>query len=86
MKTIKLDRDSILKALSDDVVQVSFTKKDGSQRIMRCTRDLKRAPQAPVPKNADYIDVSDTIRAYDLEAEGWRSFIVANVTSVTRLN
>ena len=51
---------------------------------MRCTRDLKRAINAPIPKNENFVDDNpDVIRAYDLEAEGWRSFIIANVKSAT---
>jgi hypothetical protein len=83
MKTIQLDRESILSALANDVVRVAFTKKDGSDRLMRCTRDLRRAIHAPVPKNENFVDDNlDVIRAYDLEAEGWRSFIVSSVKSV----
>jgi len=76
---IELSRESLLSALGRDVCEIGFTKKDGSERLMRCTRDLKRAPHAPVPKNENFEDNPDIIRAYDLEAEGWRSFIVANV-------
>ena len=79
--TISLSRESLLNSLSNDVVQVVFTKKDGSERTMRCTRDLRRAIHAPVPKNENFEDNPDVVRAYDLEAEGWRSFIVANVKS-----
>jgi hypothetical protein len=83
MKTIKYDRQSILDALAEDVVKVVFTKKDGSERTMRCTRDLRRAIHAPIPKTENFVeDNPEVIRAYDLEAEGWRSFIVANVKSV----
>lgn len=81
--TINLTRESLLTALGNDVCDVLFVKKDGSERKMRCTRDLKRAPHAPVPKNENFEDNPDVIRAYDLEAEGWRSFIIANVKNAT---
>lgn len=79
--TISLTRESLQLALGHDVLEVVFTKKDGSERTMRCTRDLSRAINAPVPKNENFEDNPDVVRAYDLEAEGWRSFIVANVKS-----
>lgn len=82
MKTTNLDRESILAALASAVVRVTFTKKDGTERVMQCTRDLKRAPHAPVPKNENFVDNLDVIRVYDLEAEGWRSFIVSSVKEV----
>lgn len=81
MNITTLTRDVILDALSSDVVDITFTKKDGTERVMRCTRDLNRAPHAPIPKNPDHVDNDEIIRAYDLEAEGWRSFIVSNVKS-----
>lgn len=78
---IPIERTHLLNSLGTDVCDVVFTKKDGSERKMRCTRDLKRAPHAPVPKNENFEDNLEVIRAYDLEAEGWRSFIIANVKS-----
>lgn len=81
---IELTRESLLQSLGQDVCEVLFAKKDGSERLMRCTRDLKRAIHAPIPKNENFVDDNpDVIRAYDLEAEGWRSFIIANVKSAT---
>lgn len=82
---IDLNREALLASLGAEVCEVIFTKKDGSERLMRCTRDLKRAPHAPIPKNENFEDNPDVIRAYDLEAEGWRSFIIANVKSATVL-
>lgn len=83
--TIELTRESLLLSLGRDVCEVVFIKKDGSERKMRCTRDLARAINAPVPKNENFEDNPDVIRAYDLEAEGWRSFIIANVKSANVL-
>ena len=83
---IDLNRDSLLQSLAKDVCKVVFTKKDGTERVMHCTRDLQRAVHAPIPKNENFVDDNpDVIRAYDLEAEGWRSFIIANVKSATIL-
>lgn len=74
-----ITREKLLADLGHQVCEVLFTKKDGSQRKMICTRDLNRAPNAPIPANENYADNPDVIRAYDLEAEGWRSFIIANI-------
>jgi Fe2+ transport system protein B len=82
---IDLNREALLASLGAEICKVVFTKKDGTERTMRCTRDLQRALHAPIPKNENFEDNPDVIRAYDLEAEGWRSFIVANVKSATVL-
>ena len=39
-----LDRDTILKDLRNYVIEVTFTKVDGSTRAMRCTLDPKHLP------------------------------------------
>lgn len=84
MTNINLDRASLLTELKKTAVDVTFEKKDGEMRTMRCTRNLELAPRAPLPKEATpYDDNEDIIRVYDLNAEGWRSFIVANVKSAT---
>jgi hypothetical protein len=65
---------------------VSFTKKDGTIRHMRCTTNLNLIPDEHHPKNKDNNSVSmvlndNVIRVYDLQNEGWRSFITTNVIS-----
>jgi len=63
--------------LNTGPVTVTFTKKDGSERIMKCTTDptyiLFKDPTVLESKNER--TVSDTvIPVYDLESNGWRSF------------
>lgn len=58
-------------------VTVTFTKKDGSERIMKCTTDptyiLFKDPTVLESKNERTI--SDAVMpVYDLESNGWRSF------------
>lgn len=59
-------------------VTVTFTKKDGSERVMECTTDSKLVPQEPVvesvtPKREKKTN-DDVCPVYDLEAKAWRSF------------
>lgn len=87
MTNINLDRASLLTELKKTAVVVTFEKKNGEMRTMNCTRNLELAPHAPRPKEATpYDDNEDIIRVYDLNAEGWRSFIVDNVKSATILS
>ena len=57
-------------------VFVTFTKKDGSERVMKCTLSENFIPQAEnssdTAKNRKTSD--EALPVYDLQAEGWRSF------------
>lgn len=63
--------------LNSGTVTVTFTKKDGNERIMKCTTD----PVMILFKNAELLESKSTPRysdtalpVYDLEVDGWRSF------------
>lgn len=67
-------------------VTVTFTKKDGSERIMECTLQPELLPKvelkegeekAPRKKSADVVAV------YDIEANGWRSFAIKSVKKIS---
>lgn len=63
--------------------KVTFIKKDGTERVMRCTLDPKQLPEQPLTENKKERKVSaDTMAVYDLEAQGWRSFTIKNIKRV----
>lgn len=71
---------SVLKETS---VRVTFTKKDGSNRVMQCTLDPTLLPQKTLTESTKPRKSNEnTMSVYDLEAENWRSFIIKNVTRV----
>lgn len=61
---------------------ITFKKKDGTIRKMKCTRNPNLIPEDQRPKDGISIEESTTIRAFDLEKKEWRSFIIENVMSV----
>ena len=62
---------------------ITFTKKDGSERVMRCTLRPDRLPVQEIKENATPRKTSDTTMAvYDLDAQGWRSFTIRSVKRV----
>lgn len=64
-------------------VLVTFTKKDGSERVMRCTLSESRIPAEFAPKNSGASKTSDeAIAVFDIEANGWRSFRWDSIKSV----
>ena len=69
--------------LSESVVKVTFTKKDGSERVMNCTLSENLIPKAPIhaTNTNNPIDfpktrkISTEVQAvFDIEAQSWRSF------------
>lgn len=81
---IEILRDSI----GERLVEVTFTKKDGSIRVMTCTANLDLIPPSAWPQNK--VNISEatkdrTMRVYDLNAQGWRSFVLDNVQNVKLL-
>jgi WYL_2, Sm-like SH3 beta-barrel fold len=87
-------KDWLKSVLNDGVVTVTFTKKDGTERVMKCTLDRKIVPQIihetntdnpidfPKTKNARVVISDNVLPVYDVEAQGWRSFRWSSVTKV----
>jgi hypothetical protein len=76
-------REWLLGLLSDETnpTTVTFTKKDGTERVMRCTRSPAQIPEDQHPKNGTN-DSETSLRVFDLDKNEWRSFIVENVKRI----
>jgi hypothetical protein len=70
-KDAKESRKWLLANLEEGVVEVTFTKKDGTERVMNCTLLEDYLPETT---GAGRSSSSDAVAVYDVEAEGWRSF------------
>lgn len=72
-------------AASHGVITVHFTKKDGTNRVMRCTllpeyiQDDRQLLQEDKPARAENPDV---MAVWDVEANGWRSFRIDSIMGV----
>lgn len=79
-KEIEYMYEDIMKDLNDGVVRVTFTKKDGTERKMKCTLNENIMPQFETVKTNQAKDVNkEVIKCWDLEKEAWRSFRVDSV-------
>jgi hypothetical protein len=78
-------KDEIKKLLVESAVpvQISFTKKDGTIRHMICTSNFNLIPEHdhPANDNTERVLNDEICCVYDLENNGWRSFILANIIS-----
>lgn len=76
-------REWLIGILSDDKnpTTITFTKKDGTQRVMKCTRSPAQIPEDQHPKN-NTNDSETSLRVFDLDKNEWRSFIVENIKRI----
>jgi hypothetical protein len=77
-----MDTAELRSQLHQRVCTVTFKKINGDLRVMDCTTKLDLIPPSGWPEGK--VELSEdtqakTIRAYDVKAQGWRSFLVANV-------
>ncbi len=84
-------REFLAKTLATGSFSVTFTKVDGTERVMQCTIAPHLIPEEKMPNPENSREVSlkknlDILRVYDLEKEDWRSFRVESVTDVSLNN
>lgn len=77
-KELKLFKKWIKGCLAFGPITVTFTKKDGSERVMECTTAPSLVPPEPdsdplTPKREKKPN-EDVCPVYDLESKAWRSF------------
>tara|TARA_B110000977_G_C11048855_1_gene481573 strand:- start:932 stop:1204 length:273 start_codon:yes stop_codon:yes gene_type:complete len=84
-ENIMFDRSEMMESLQNGLSEVTFNKINGDVRVMTCTLDDTIIPADFLPKTSamlDAVEVPQTIiKTYDVNAEGWRSFRVENVTN-----
>ena len=88
MESNSFDKHKIKAQLQTGVALVSFNKKDGTPRNMKCTLQPHLIPQPKTTSESKTVDNpnSDCLKVYDLEASGWRSFNLSNVISIFETN
>ena len=70
-KAAKKGRKWLAGILEQSVVEVTFTKKDGTERVMNCTLLEDYLPET---SGAGRSAGSDALAVFDVDADGWRSF------------
>lgn len=79
-------RDTLLKDLRSNVVEVHFTKANGENRVMRCTLSKHMLPESyqqsleeQKEEKAFHKENPDVLAVWDLGVKGWRSFRIDSV-------
>jgi hypothetical protein len=70
----KKEKDWLKAILSESEVEVTFVKKDGTERKMLCTLSENKIPSEKAPKNVGKTKNDEVLAVFDIENDGWRSF------------
>ena len=75
-------RDWIKSHLRMGPVKVTFTKKDGTERVMNCT--LQEGVVVPHEKTTDRVKEENTeiLAVWDIDKSAWRSFRLDSIKTV----
>ena len=83
-------RDELLDALRNNVMTVTFTKSDGSERVMQCTLVPEFIPEEMKPISKPLVEGEkekepnlESIRVFDVEKKAWRSFRLDSIIEVS---
>lgn len=78
-------KESLVDLLKNNVVTVTFTKVDGTERTMKCTLlgEYVPAPTQGRTLLQENAGSDSNISVWDTDVNGWRSFRVSNVKSVS---
>jgi hypothetical protein len=64
--------------LRNRIVEFKYTKKNGDIRTARGTLNVDIMGNDNIPKGTGYDIKDNNIRYYDLNSNGWRSFLTKN--------
>ena len=78
----KKEKDWLIGLLRSEIVELTFTKKDGSERIMKCTLAEQKIPAKNAPKGVERAKSDEAVAVFDLENNGWRSFRWDSLTNI----
>ena len=75
-------KEEIKKLAQDGVITVTFTKVDGSERVMKCTLNKTHLPEQKDLEEATTKDNPKVLAVWDVEKNAWRSFRIDSVKEV----
>lgn len=77
-----IDREFLVSELRNGNVRVTFTKSDGTDRVMLCT--LAESVVVPYEKKTEKVKQpnEDILPVWDLDNNAWRSFKISTIKAV----
>lgn len=85
-----MTKQELVESLKEGEVVVTFKKKDGTERVMKCTKNIVHIPEEFHPKTDKVVKLdengnaieSDNITVWDMESNGWRSFDYKSILKI----
>jgi hypothetical protein len=75
-----MNRDELVNALKNGIVEVNFTKVNGENRIMKSTlKSEYLPPQIDIEEAISKKKNDEVLAVWDIEAAGWRSFRIDSI-------
>ena len=77
--------DWLKKMLTVTEATVTFTKVDGTERVMRCTLEASKLPPVVIKEDAKprkETTSTKALRVFDVEKQEWRSFTIKNIKNI----
>ena len=78
----KKEKDWLITLLRERSVEILFTKKDGSDRLMKCTLQEDKIPAENAPKGVERAKNDEVLAVFDVEKSAWRSFRWDSIKSI----
>ena len=77
-----MKRETLIKNLQKNVMQITFNKVSGEERVMHCTLNETFVPETSTnnKKNND-----EVLPVWDVDIGAWRSFRLDTITNVSKL-
>jgi hypothetical protein len=79
---MELSKTNIMNMLHKGIVNVKFTKTDGTERDMKCTLMSEIVKPHEKKTEREKKVNEDIISVWDIEKEGWRSFRYDSIISI----
>ena len=83
-KTIRQDTQTIIARLGQGAWFVTFTKKDGTDRTIRCTRDASLLPSGAVKGTDTRKDQGGLIAVWDMDTLTWKGFDAVRLVGMSQ--
>ena len=76
-----ITREAVANILSSEVANVTFTKSDGSERVMKCTLVDEYIPNTDERTSTRAVNES-VLPVWDIDKNAWRSFRIDSVKAI----
>ena len=82
MKSVSWFRETLIKNLKTNVMQITFNKVCGEERVMHCTLHESKLPET---NNNNKNTNEEVFPVWDVDIGAWRSFRLDSVKDVKKL-